>query len=90
MKNETLTGTTNMAVVNVNGKVNIQKNQSAGDNNNTLTLTQTVAGGFSSMYLINPSTSGQIYVADAGMVLKCNTNAPIFIKPHDVDGLTIN
>jgi hypothetical protein len=42
------------------------------------------------MYLTNPSTSGQIYVADAGMVLKCNTNDPIFIKPNDVDGLTMN
>jgi hypothetical protein len=88
--NETLTGTTNMAAVNVSGKINIQSNQAAGGNNNTLTLTQTVPAGFSSMYLTNPSTSGQIYVADAGMVLKCNTNDPIFIKPNDVAGLTVN
>ena len=67
-----------------------KNNQVAGDNNNTLTLTQTVPAGFSSMYLTNPSTSGQIYVANAGMVLKCNTNDPICIKPNDVDGLTMN
>ncbi len=79
-----------MAAVNVSGKINIQNNQAAGDNNNTLTLTQTVPAGFSSLYLTNPSTSGQIYVANAGMVLKCNTNDPICIKPKDVDGLTIN
>ena len=42
------------------------------------------------MYLINPSTGGQIYAADAGMELTCNTNDPIFIKPNDVDGLTMN
>ena len=74
----------------MSGKINIQNNQAAGDNNNTLPLTQTVPGGFGSKYLINPSTSCQIYVADAGMVLKCNTNDPIFIKPNDVDGLIIN
>ena len=43
-----------MAAVYVSGKINIQNYQAAGDNNNTLTLTQTVAGGFSSMYLVNP------------------------------------